>query len=237
MIPIADVAPLYLGIKKGFFEEEKLTIEPQLAEGGAAIIPSVMSGDYQIGFSNAVSLLIAASKDLPVQIISQGVLGGTTQDDAWDAVVLPKGSRRQDGQGPRGQDDRGQHAQQHRPGHDQQRAGEERRRLQEGQVRRGAVPGDGRGARGQARRRGVHGRAGVLRRGGGRRHAALQLLRRDGAEPHRRHVLRVQAVHRREQGDRRALPAGDDQVAGVRGDRTTKRCARSSASTRRSRPR
>ena len=39
--------------------------------------------------------------------------------------------------------------------------------------------------------------------------AAVQLLRRDGAEPHRRHVLRVQAVHRREQGDRRALQAGD----------------------------
>ena len=92
VIPIADVAPLYLGIKKGFFKEENLTIEPQLAEGGAAIIPSVMSGDYQIGFSNAVSLLIAASKNLPVQIISQGVLGGTSQDDAWDAVVVPKGS-------------------------------------------------------------------------------------------------------------------------------------------------
>ncbi|HEX6024675.1 MAG TPA: ABC transporter substrate-binding protein [Solirubrobacter sp.] len=92
VIPIADVAPLYLGIKKGFFEEENLTIQPQLAEGGAAIIPSVMSGDYQIGFSNAVSLLIAASKDLPVQIISQGVLGGASEEEAWDAVVLPKGS-------------------------------------------------------------------------------------------------------------------------------------------------
>jgi NitT/TauT family transport system substrate-binding protein len=92
VIPITDVAPLYLGVKQGFFEEEGLTIEPQLAEGGAAIIPSVLSGDYQIGFSNAVSLLIAASKDLPVQIISQGVLGGTTQDDAWDSVVVPKGS-------------------------------------------------------------------------------------------------------------------------------------------------
>ena len=92
VIPITDVAPLYLGVKKGFFEEEALTIEPQLAEGGAAIIPSVLSGDYQIGFSNAVSLLIASSKDLPVQIISQGVLGGTGDDDAWDAIVVPKGS-------------------------------------------------------------------------------------------------------------------------------------------------
>jgi NitT/TauT family transport system substrate-binding protein len=92
VIPIADVAPLYLGIEKGFFKEENLEIEPQLAEGGAAIIPSVLSGDYQIGFSNTTSLIIAASKDLPVQIISQGVLAGTGEDDAWDGIVARKGS-------------------------------------------------------------------------------------------------------------------------------------------------
>jgi NitT/TauT family transport system substrate-binding protein len=92
VIPIADVAPLYLGMDKGFFEEEGLKIEPQLAEGGAAIIPAVLSGDNQIGFSNTTSLIIAASKDLPVQIISQGVLAGTGEDDAWDGVVVAKGS-------------------------------------------------------------------------------------------------------------------------------------------------
>jgi NitT/TauT family transport system substrate-binding protein len=92
VIPIADVAPLYLGREKGFFEEEQLTIEPQLAEGGAAITPAVVSGDFQIGFSNTISLLIAASKDLPVQIISQGVLGGKTEKEAWaDLLVLKDG--------------------------------------------------------------------------------------------------------------------------------------------------
>jgi NitT/TauT family transport system substrate-binding protein len=92
VIPIADVAPLYLGIKQGFFDDQKLKIEPQLAEGGAAITPAVLSGDFQIGFSNTVSLLIAASKDLPVTIISQGVLGGKTKDEAWaDLLVLKNG--------------------------------------------------------------------------------------------------------------------------------------------------
>jgi NitT/TauT family transport system substrate-binding protein len=92
VIPIADVAPLYLGIKQGFFEEQNLEIEPQLAEGGAAITPAVLSGDFQIGFSNTISLLIAASKDLPVTIISQGVLGGKTEDEAWaDLLVLKDG--------------------------------------------------------------------------------------------------------------------------------------------------
>ena len=92
VIPIADVAPLYLGMEKGFFKEENLELEPQLAEGGAAIVPSVVSGDYQFGFSNVTSLIIAASKNLPVQIVSQGVLGGASKDDAWDGVVVPKGS-------------------------------------------------------------------------------------------------------------------------------------------------
>jgi NitT/TauT family transport system substrate-binding protein len=92
VIPIADVAPLYLGMKQGFFEEQQLEIEPQLAEGGAAITPAVLSGDFQIGFSNTISLLIAASQDLPVEIISQGVLAGTTEEEAWaDLLVLKDG--------------------------------------------------------------------------------------------------------------------------------------------------
>jgi NitT/TauT family transport system substrate-binding protein len=92
VIPIADVAPLYLGMDQGFFEEENLTIEPQFAEGGAAIVPSVVSGDFQIGFSNTTSLIIAATQNVPVQIISQGVLGGATTDEAWDAVLVGKDS-------------------------------------------------------------------------------------------------------------------------------------------------
>jgi NitT/TauT family transport system substrate-binding protein len=90
VIPIADVAPLYLGMKQGFFKDEQLTIKPQLAEGGAAITPAVVSGDFQIGFSNTISLLIAASQNLPIQIISPGVSGGATEKDAWDDLLVPK---------------------------------------------------------------------------------------------------------------------------------------------------
>jgi NitT/TauT family transport system substrate-binding protein len=94
VIPIADVAPLYLGIDQGFFEEENLTIEPKPAEGGAAIIPAVMADEDQIGFSNTTSLITAASEGLPLQIISQGVLGGPepSEDAAWDAVLVSEDS-------------------------------------------------------------------------------------------------------------------------------------------------
>src|SRR3954453_5361030 len=94
VIPIADVAPLYLGIKKGFFKAQKLTIKPKQAPGGAAIVASTVSGEDQIGFSNTTSLLIANSKNVPVKLIAQGVLGAEkfAPDQAWDAVLVKKGS-------------------------------------------------------------------------------------------------------------------------------------------------
>ncbi len=97
VIPIIDVAPLYLGIQKGFFERRGLKIEPELAEGGAAIVPAVISGSNEIGFSNNVSLFIASSKGLPVKIISEGV-GISPDATAGDSdvgyceVLAPKDS-------------------------------------------------------------------------------------------------------------------------------------------------
>ncbi|OYO20798.1 nitrate ABC transporter substrate-binding protein [Enemella dayhoffiae] len=73
LIPIVDVAPLYLGIKQGYFKEEGIELDPVLAAGGAAIVPAVTSNSYQIGFSNNVSLIIGVSKGLPLQMVSPGV--------------------------------------------------------------------------------------------------------------------------------------------------------------------
>jgi NitT/TauT family transport system substrate-binding protein len=92
VIPIADVAPLYVGMKQGFFKQENLTIKPQLAEGGATITAQTVSGDLQVGFSNVTSLVIAASKKLPVQIVASGVQGAKDDSGAWDAVLSKKGS-------------------------------------------------------------------------------------------------------------------------------------------------
>ena len=91
MLPIGDLAPLYLGMDQGFFKEEKLTIEPAVAEGGAAVVPAVMSGDNQIGFSNVTSLMIASEKNLPLKPIASGVNGAASVDEAWDALLSPKG--------------------------------------------------------------------------------------------------------------------------------------------------
>lgn len=86
IVPVVDVAPLYLGIEKGFFEEEGLDVEPYIAQGGAAIIPAVVSGEQAIGFSNIVSLLLAEENDLPVQVIAQGIQA--TDDPENDTAAI-----------------------------------------------------------------------------------------------------------------------------------------------------
>ena len=72
VIAIVDVAPIYLGKQQGFFSKRSIDLNLQTAQGGAAIVPAVVSGQYQFGFSNVVSLLLAQSRQLPIRVVSNG---------------------------------------------------------------------------------------------------------------------------------------------------------------------
>jgi NitT/TauT family transport system substrate-binding protein len=72
VLPIVDVAPLYLGMSKGFFKAEHLTIEPVIAAGGGAVTSAVVAGDQQFGYGNAVSMMLAVANGLPLQAVADG---------------------------------------------------------------------------------------------------------------------------------------------------------------------
>ncbi|MEV6492616.1 ABC transporter substrate-binding protein [Actinoplanes sp. NPDC051633] len=72
VIAILDVAPIYLGKQKGFFSNRNIDLTLTTAQGGAAILPAVLSGQYQFGFSNTISLLLAKSQNAPVKVVSNG---------------------------------------------------------------------------------------------------------------------------------------------------------------------
>ncbi|UUU26212.1 ABC transporter substrate-binding protein [Streptomyces sp. DSM 40750] len=92
VIPIIDVAPVYLGQKKGFYSKRGLKLEPTLAQGGAAILPAVVSGQFDFGFSNMTSLLVAQSKSMPVQAVVNGVASTGKAGADFAAIAVPKGS-------------------------------------------------------------------------------------------------------------------------------------------------
>ena len=91
LIPITDVAPVYLGIQEGYFEDEGIQLSVQLAQGGAAIVPAVMTGEYQFGYSNVVSLLIARDKGLPITVVSNGSSStNVPAKDVTEVAALPE---------------------------------------------------------------------------------------------------------------------------------------------------
>jgi NitT/TauT family transport system substrate-binding protein len=90
VIAIVDVAPIYLGKQKGFFSKRNIDLTLETGQGGAAIVPGVLGGQFQFGFSNVTSLILAKSRDLPVKMVSNGVTStGATGQDFGGVVVRP----------------------------------------------------------------------------------------------------------------------------------------------------
>jgi NitT/TauT family transport system substrate-binding protein len=92
IIPIVDVAPLYLGEKKGFFNSRGIELEMVSAQGGAAIIPGVVSEQFQFGFSNTTSLMIAQVKGVPVKSVANGAASNGKVGADVTGVAVKKNS-------------------------------------------------------------------------------------------------------------------------------------------------
>lgn len=88
LLPITDVAPLYLARQEGIFEAHGLQVEPQFAEGGAVILPSVVSGEYDVGYSNIVSLLQLQSQGESFTIVAGGGLTATGDDPDYSQLIV-----------------------------------------------------------------------------------------------------------------------------------------------------
>ncbi|MFF7333099.1 ABC transporter substrate-binding protein [Streptomyces sp. NPDC008150] len=92
IIPILDVAPIYLGQEKGIYKKHGLKVSMTAAQGGAAIVPGVVSGQFQFGFSNMTSLMIAQTQNVPVQAVVNGVASTGVDGKDFGATVVKKGS-------------------------------------------------------------------------------------------------------------------------------------------------
>jgi NitT/TauT family transport system substrate-binding protein len=73
VLPIADVAPVYLAVERGLFADEGLTVTVELVQGGAAAIPSLVAGDLDISYGNWVSFLLANQGGIELRAVAAGV--------------------------------------------------------------------------------------------------------------------------------------------------------------------
>ncbi len=90
VIPIVDTAAIWLGVEEGIFEEHGLDVTLEIAQGGAAIVPAVVSGEYEFGFSNVVSLFVAADQGLELTMLAPGAATtGDTSSDIGAVLAMP----------------------------------------------------------------------------------------------------------------------------------------------------
>lgn len=92
LTPVADMAPYWLGVAEGFFEDEGLdvTIEPN--QGGAAALPAVMSGQFQFSSANPNTLFVAADQGLEPRILLTTAASTGVEGEDTGAIVVPDDS-------------------------------------------------------------------------------------------------------------------------------------------------
>lgn len=92
ILPITDLAPLYIGIERGFFAAEKLRVRPRIARTGAVTVAAVLSGDAQFGWTNTTSAIIARSRGLKLKLVTRGPRGGSraTESGGGGGYILVK---------------------------------------------------------------------------------------------------------------------------------------------------
>jgi NitT/TauT family transport system substrate-binding protein len=94
--PISDIAPLWVGDAAGIFEKHGIDLTIETAGGGAALLPSVVSGQFQFAFANPTTLMVAAENGLDVKVVSN--LASSTGEEGSDgsAVLVADDSSIQD---------------------------------------------------------------------------------------------------------------------------------------------
>lgn len=74
VIPIDACTQIFVAQEKGFFERRGLQVSLSPMQGGPAIASAISGGALDMGWSNTVSVIIAAAKGFDFQIIAPGAL-------------------------------------------------------------------------------------------------------------------------------------------------------------------
>jgi NitT/TauT family transport system substrate-binding protein len=87
IIPINDVAPLFVAMQNGYFREVGLEIDTTPSAGGAAGIPGLIGGSFDVVYGNVVSALLAAQQGLDVRVVAPGTKISLRETDTTPIIV------------------------------------------------------------------------------------------------------------------------------------------------------
>jgi NitT/TauT family transport system substrate-binding protein len=90
-LPIANGLPLDLGIAKGFFDQQGITIKKSVLQSGNDIVLALSNNNGDIGYLGYVPMMIARTQGIPFTLVAASEVEGTSVDDNWQNILV-KGS-------------------------------------------------------------------------------------------------------------------------------------------------
>lgn len=93
MIPVAHFSTMYLAQQEGIFQSEGLSIEMQIIQNAAAMVPSVINGQLAIGTGSGTPFLNAVSRNVPIRIAAPACNNPATPEEDTLAVVVAEDSQ------------------------------------------------------------------------------------------------------------------------------------------------
>ncbi|MEW9548225.1 ABC transporter substrate-binding protein [Nonomuraea sp. NPDC050783] len=100
VLPVADTAPLFVAIAKGYFRQEGLTVEPQVISGAAMAVPMLEARRLDLGQTDYVTTFMAGAVGKHLKVVAPlsqagadgyGVVVG--KDSGIDSVKELKGKK------------------------------------------------------------------------------------------------------------------------------------------------
>lgn len=86
ILPIVPSVALQVGIDQGIFEEHGFDVTLESGQGGAALLPAVMSQQMEFAISNPLSLMLAVGEGLDVRMVtgySHAIKSGDDINSIW----------------------------------------------------------------------------------------------------------------------------------------------------------
>jgi NitT/TauT family transport system substrate-binding protein len=84
-LPITDLVQLYVADANGYFRDVGLKVEIRNFEGGAAIVPAVLDGSLDLGWSNSISILQARARGVALRFFAGGLYQGPGH---WTSALM-----------------------------------------------------------------------------------------------------------------------------------------------------
>jgi NitT/TauT family transport system substrate-binding protein len=90
-LPIANGLPLDLGIQKGYFEAQGITINKRTLQSGNDVVLAVAAGNGEIGYLGFVPMFIGRTQGIPFALVAASEVEGTNEVNNWQNILV-KGS-------------------------------------------------------------------------------------------------------------------------------------------------